>query len=67
MDVVYVIQHDQTKQIYFGVTKNLQKRLFQHNARMQKATSRRSGKWILIYAEAYRDKADAYQREKRWY
>ena len=65
MHVVYVIQHDRTKQIYIGVTCNLERRLVQHNSNMQKATSRKDGKWILIYAEAYRNKDDAYKREKR--
>ncbi len=62
---VYLIQHNVTKQVYIGLTKNLQKRLTDHNQGKTKATYRRDGKWVLIYAEAYRNKKDAKRREKR--
>ena len=75
MFTVYVIQHTKTHQFYFGVTGNLKKRITEHNNNRQTATQRKSGQWILIYAEAYRDKQDAAARElklkqhgsnKRW-
>lgn len=62
---VYVIQHDITKEIYIGRTNDLRRRLREHNASQQIATKRRSGKWILIYAEAYRSIDDAVKRELR--
>ena len=65
MYVVYVIQHTFTKQIYMGKTNNLQRRLSEHNRGNQSATKRKGGKWILVYAEAYRDKRDAYDRESK--
>ncbi len=62
---VYIIQHDQTKQIYIGKTKDPDRRLKEHNWNQQKATKRNSGKWILTYAEAYRNPRDAEIREMR--
>ena len=63
MYILYLIQHDETKQIYIGKTNNLERRLKEHNENKQKATARKSGKWILIYAEAYRSKIDVDDRE----
>ena len=62
---VYIIQHLLTKQIYIGVTRDIRRRLFEHNQGKTRATYRRNGKWILIYAEVYRDKRDALLREQR--
>ena len=75
MYVVYVIQNSATKQIYFGKTNNFKRRLLEHNSGKQTSTRRKNGEWILVYAEAYRDKRDADMRElklkqhgnnKRW-
>jgi putative endonuclease len=63
MFAVYVIQHDETKEMYIGHTKDLRRRLSEHNRGLQTATKRNSGAWILIYAEAYRDLYDAIVRE----
>ena len=65
MWVVYVIQNSGTKELYFGFTSNLKRRLDQHNSGLNVSTRRNAGEWILIYAEAYRDKSDAYNREQR--
>ena len=65
MWVVYVIQNDFSKEIYIGITNNLEERLRTHNAKGKKFTTRKDGKWILIYVEAYRIKDDALLREKR--
>jgi len=65
MWVVYVIQHNITKDLYFGCTNNLKKRAFEHNNNRSQHTKSKSGKWILVYAEAYRDKNDAYDRESK--
>ena len=51
--------------MYIGKTNDLKRRLAEHNANRQKATVRKNGEWILIYAEAYRDKTDADTRELR--
>ena len=65
MHIVYLIKHSETKQIYIGKTNNLKRRLSEHNGHQQKATHRKNGKWILVYAEAYRNKIDADVRELR--
>ena len=65
MHIMYVIQHTVTKQRYIGRTRNLEKRLKQHNQNEQTATTRKGGEWILVYAEAFRDKQSAVTRELR--
>ena len=65
MNSVYVLQHTYTKQVYIGRTNNLRQRVKQHNASRTKSTHRKNGEWILIYAEAYRNKDDAVRREAR--
>ena len=65
MWIIYLIQNSYTKENYFGITNNLKQRLNQHNAGENTSTHRKSGEWILIYAEAYRDKRDAVSREQR--
>ena len=65
MWVVYVLQHINTEKLYIGVTKNLARRLREHNSGGRKATTRKSGTWVLVYAEAYRDEHDARERETR--
>jgi putative endonuclease len=62
---VYIIQNEFTKEIYIGFTKDIKRRLIEHNMGIAKATYRKRGKWILIYAEVYRNKKDAYLREQR--
>ena len=65
MYIVYLIQHNLSKEIYIGKIDNLYRRLKEHNLGQQTATRRKEGMWILICAEAYRDKADASTRESR--
>ena len=63
MYIVYIIQHSNSHEIYFGFTKNLNQRLKSHNSNMNKATKRHDGSWSLVYAEAYRSESDARIRE----
>ena len=65
MFTIYILQHSETKQIYIGKTSNLKRRLYKHNHNSQKSTVRKNGKWVLVYAEAYRDKSDADERERK--
>ena len=60
---MYFLEHSDTKQSYVGYTTNLKRRLAEHNAHGRKFTTRKQGKWILVYAEAYRDESDARERE----
>ena len=61
--IVYLIQNSKTLELYIGKTNNLERRLSEHNAGKQTATKRLDGNWTLVYAEAYRDKKDADERE----
>ena len=65
MHIVYVLEHSEIQQSYVGYTTDLKRRVREHNARGHKYTTRRAGKWILIYAEAYRDESDARERERK--
>lgn len=65
MHIVYVIEHSETQQTYVGYTKNLKRRVREHNARGHKYTTRKTGQWILVYAEAYRDEHNARERERK--
>lgn len=61
---VYVIQNSVSKELYIGKTGDLKRRLLEHNAGEQAATRRKEGRWILVYAEAYREQSDANRRER---
>ena len=63
MYIVYMLEHSETQQLYVGFTTDLKRRIREHNARGKKFTTRKSGQWILIYAEAYRNESDARERE----
>ncbi len=63
MHYFYVLANTQRGTLYFGVTQNLKKRLRSHN-QGQNLYTKRYQTWKLIYYEAYRDKKDAYSREK---
>ena len=65
MFIVYLIQHSLSKEIYIGFTKNLEERIKSHNVNENFATKRDDGKWILVYAEAYRTEHDARVRENK--
>ena len=65
MWILYLIQNTESKEIYFGITADLKKRLKTHNSGGKKFTTRKKGEWILVYAEAYRSKDDALVRERR--
>src|SRR3989344_5134346 len=65
MYYLYVIQNDETEEIYIGTTDNLKQRLSAHNGSGRKFTTRHRGTWQYVYAEAYRSKADALERERK--
>ena len=62
---VYLIQNDETDELYIGTTHDLKQRLSTHNGGGQKFTTRKSGTWCYVYVEVYRSKADALQRERK--
>ncbi len=65
MYIVYLIQNSTDYTLYIGSTKDLKKRLEEHNSRQSKYTKKHKGQWTLIYFEVYRIKKDALIREKR--
>lgn len=60
---VYLLGSKTTDRIYIGCTNNLQKRLKEHNDAKVFST-RKMLPVELIYCEAYRDKHNAFEREK---
>lgn len=61
---VYVIQNSLSKDLYIGYSTNLNQRISDHNSGKGAQTTRRQGKWKLIYFEGYLNKNDAMGREK---
>src|SRR3989344_5232702 len=65
MHYVYLVQNDETYELYIGTTDDLKQRLSTHNNGGRKFTTRKKGTWIYIYAEAYRSKGDALDHERK--
>ena len=65
MNYVYLIQNDFDGKIYIGQTSDIKRRLNEHNNKGQKFTTRKNGKWIIIYLELFRSRKDAELREKK--
>jgi len=59
---IYVLQSLLNKRYYIGHTKNLDKRLKQHNSGKVRST-KNSKPWKLIYTEEFPTKQGAYKRE----
>lgn len=64
MHIVYILQSGKTKEIYIGFTTNLKSRLAFHNSGKSFST-KTSIPWKLIYAEVYRSRKDAEDRERK--
>jgi putative endonuclease len=62
---VYIIQNELTKELYIGYTKDLKRRLAQHNAHQTFSTRKNNAKYKLIYYEAFLSQVDATKREKQ--
>lgn len=65
MFYVYLLKHTQNDDTYVGYTSDLKKRLEEHNASINTSTVRKSGKWEVIYYEAYSSQTDAQGRERK--
>ena len=63
MYYVYVLQSESDQGLYIGYSGDLRRRLGEHRAGESFATHTRRP-WILVYYEAYLDKADAMGREE---
>jgi putative endonuclease len=64
MHYVYVIKSDKDEKLYIGYTKDLKKRIQDHNKGKNFSTAYR-GKFSLIYYEAFNSQKDATEREKQ--
>ena len=60
---VYILQSLVDGSYYIGYTKNLNKRLIQHNKARTGYTARKIP-WKLIYYESFEDKSAAIKRER---
>ena len=61
MFYLYILQNT-NKSFYIGTTKDLQKRIHQHNSNQSKYTKNR-GPWKLVYRELYSTRSEAMKRE----
>lgn len=57
MYYVYCLQHRGTKELYYGYTADLRRRVKGHQAEDKL--------WELVYYEAYRSEIDARRRERK--
>ena len=60
---VYVIKSKEGF-IYKGMTKDLEKRLIEHNNKTLSFWTKRGTEWKLIYSEKFPEKSEALKREK---
>ena len=56
MYYVYVLKDIKTKELYYGYTNNLERRIKEHNKKQVNE---------LVYYEAYKTRGDAIDRERR--
>jgi putative endonuclease len=62
MYYVYLLKSETNGKLYIGYSKDLKKRLLEHNSKVTKST--KSGiPWKLIYYEAFENKTDALREE----
>lgn len=59
---VYILKSLKKQRFYIGVSRNLEKRLVDHNRGKTKSTKQYCP-WVLVYKEEIRDKNEAYKRE----
>ena len=60
---IYCLESERYDELYFGYTKDLKRRLIEHNQGLNFST-KRYVPWKLIYYEACRNEKDAKRREK---
>lgn len=63
MFYVYILKSKVDDKLYYGYTKDLRRRIEEHNSGKNKSTKGRYP-LDLVYYEAYRNKSDAKYREK---
>lgn len=63
MYFTYIIQSQKTSKFYIESTRNIEKRIHEHNNNWTKSTKGK-GPWKIIYTEHYETKSEAMKREK---
>ncbi|HVB99992.1 MAG TPA: GIY-YIG nuclease family protein [Candidatus Dormibacteraeota bacterium] len=63
MFTVYVLRSDATGRLYVGLTRDVERRVFQHNDGVTKSTKGR-GPWRLVYREECETRSTAVRRER---
>jgi putative endonuclease len=62
---VYILASKRNGTLYIGVTRNLQKRAWEHKNDLVEGFTKRYGVHRLVYYELHNDMASAIQREKQ--
>ena len=62
---LYLIQNDITKRFYIGITKDVQKRLKEHNNPNNHYTGKQKGEWKLLGIKCFKATLDARKEEIR--
>jgi len=62
---VYILRSLRTGALYVGHTKDLQRRLMQHNNTGSKSYTAKRGTWELTHAEEHPDRRSAMARERQ--
>lgn len=63
MFYVYILKSLKDGKLYIGFTRDLRKRLKEHNSGVSRSTKSRTP-FELVYYEAYKSRSDAEKREK---
>jgi putative endonuclease len=64
MYYVYVLYSPDADKCYYGCTKDLNRRVSEHQAGQNTSTAQ-AADWQLVYYEAYKSKQDAKDRERK--
>jgi len=61
---VYIIRNSKNNRFYIGMTKDVQRRIAEHN-RSRRRSITHFGKYILVYNEIYATLKEAHSREQQ--
>lgn len=64
MYLVYILENQNDRSWYIGMTADLKKRLAEHKGGYGSRTTSLKSNWELMYCEGYKNKKDALGREK---
>jgi putative endonuclease len=64
MYYVYILKSLKDEGFYIGCTKNIEKRILEHNKKGKTSSLRHRRPLVVVYSEKYDNVNDAYAREK---